>query len=362
MLYILSNRSPASITGRDLLRRSDVPSPLNFGTLKDTCGQFNGWRTFENNSGQVSNVLVTIWRMHTSEHARKPTRRTAAANRCPEMLSGTCCLISRIRDNIILNFFLDVDHRRSISNGWPPPWTRQFWRTSILYVINCIYNYNIFQLRLAAASVGHFWTSDPASIHSQPQYNIINNILSSFAYAPPPRHWSLLNLCLVINYLFIIIKSLINITIYYLFIYYLQIVKTTNVRHRHFNTAQPPVQLSSRGHGRESAGPASLSILSRTDPGKVRRSRWLAEDGPPLPECQGMNTQRWCVISLSIRRFGTFTDWVRLTSCNKTFEKPLYIVSIQSKAETTFGVREFWLFETLGLLGWTRPLREREYA
>ena len=106
---------------------------------------------------------------------------------------------------------------------------------------------------------------NPASIHSclsvcnytQPQYNIISNILSLFAYAPPPCHGSFSNLCLVINYLFIIIKFLMNITIYYLFIYYLQIVKTTNVK-----WAQPLVQLSSCGHTRESAGPASLSILS----------------------------------------------------------------------------------------------------
>ena len=99
-----------------------------------------------------------------------------------------------------------------------------------------------------------------ALYYIQPQYNIINNILLSFAYAPPPHHWSFSNLCLVINYLFIIIKFLMNITIYYLFIYYLQSV------HCHFNTgpASCPTFIT-QSHACVS-WPASLSILSWTCP------------------------------------------------------------------------------------------------
>jgi len=68
------------------------------------------------------------------------------------------------------------------------------------------------------------------------------------------------------------------------------------------------------------------------------------------------------VASLSIGRFGTFINWVRLT--NNKLVWPLYIVSIQSKAETTFGMtgsgcsRLFWFLVGLA----SAPSRYQQHA
>ena len=67
------------------------------------------------------------------------------------------------------------------------------------------------------------------------------------------------------------------------------------------------------------------------------RSCW----DPPLSECeQRLHPVLVCDLAIhTMVRYVTFTNWVSLTSDNNNFVRPLYIVSIQSKAKNTFGMR-----------------------